>query len=152
MKKAVKNFIIGSDHAGFKLKEFIKNYLSCNFSQSDVVDVGTYNEDSCDFPDYADKLANQLKIRNDDENLGILICGTGIGMSMAVNRHKHIRGALIHNEFTAKLAREHSNANVLIFGARVIDDDLAIRCIDMFLNSEFDKQSPRHLRRLLKIS
>ena len=148
-----KNFIIGSDHAGFKVKDDIINYFSIRFPDTNIIDVGTYTEDSCDFPDYANKVADELKFKNNDsENLGILICGTGIGMSMAVNRYKHIRGALIHNEFTADLAKSHSNANVLIFGARVIDTDLAIKCINIFLNAEFDNLSNRHIRRLTKIS
>ena len=148
-----KSFVIGSDHAGFKLKENIKNYFFINFPNTEIVDVGTYDEDSCDFPDYASKVADELSFRNNDsENLGILICGTGIGMSMSVNRYRHIRGALVHNEFTAHLAKNHSNANVLIFGARVVNDDLAIKCIDIFLNTEFDNVSERHIRRLIKIS
>ncbi len=86
-----KSFVIGSDHAGFKLKESIKRYLSIKFPDTEIIDVGTYSEDSCDFPDYANKVSDELKFKNNDsENLGILICGTGIGMSMAVNRYKHI--------------------------------------------------------------
>jgi len=148
-----KSFVIGSDHAGFKLKESIKRYLSIKFPDTEIIDVGTYSEDSCDFPDYANKVSDELKFKNNDsENLGILICGTGIGMSMAVNRYKHIRGALVHDEFTAHLAKNHSNANVLILGARVVDYDLAVKCIDTFLNTDFDDVSGRHIRRLMKIS
>lgn len=153
MRTKINTIVIGSDHAGFKLKEFIKNYLLLNYPSFTIVDIGTNSEESCDYPDFANIVANRLKIRKDDDgSIGILICGTGIGMSIAVNRYRHIRGALINDEFTAKLAREHNNANVLIFGARVVKNDLVIKCIDTFLATEFDMKSLRHLRRLSKIS
>ncbi|MDR2934116.1 MAG: RpiB/LacA/LacB family sugar-phosphate isomerase [Rickettsiales bacterium] len=145
-------FIFGSDHAGFVMKNFLKSYIAEKFPNAEIVDVGTHTEESCDTSDFADAVAKELKTANDDaHNLGILICGTGIGMSMAANRYRHIRGALVHNEFTAQMAREHSNANVLIMGSRVIGEDTAIKCLDKFLESMVNTE-PKYAMRLAKIS
>ena len=139
---------IGCDHGGLHLKASVKELL--NALGHEVEDFGCHTADSCDYPDIAVPVANAVVSGQADR--GILICGTGIGMSMAVNRYKHIRGALVHDEFTAHLAKNHSNANVLILGARVVDYDLAVKCIDTFLNTDFDDVSGRHIRRLMKIS
>ncbi len=153
MSNTFTRFIFGSDHAGFQMKEFLKSYIAEKFSAAKIIDVGTDNEEPCDSSDFADAVANELKIANDDmHNLGILICGTGIGMSMAANRYRHIRGALVHNEFTAQMAHEHSNANVLIMGARVIDNETAKLCLDKFFESDFNTSSPKYAIRLAKIS
>ena len=137
-----KKIVIASDHAGFDLKEKMKNYLLENGYE--VTDCGTNSSDSCDYPEFANKLC--LAIKEDPEMRGILICGTGIGMSMAANRHGHIRAALCHNEFTAKLTRLHNNANVLCMGARTIGEELAFETMKTFLETDF--MGGKHERRI----
>ena len=137
-----KKIVIASDHAGYDLKEKIKKYLTENGYE--VTDCGTDSTDSCDYPEFANKLC--LEIKNDPEMKGILICGTGIGMSMAANRHRHIRAALCHNEFTARLTRQHNNANVLCMGARTIGEELAFETMKVFLSTEF--MGGKHERRI----
>ena len=137
-----KRIAIASDHAGFDLKEKIKKYLSEN--GYDVLDCGTNSAESCDYPEFANKLC--LAIKEEPEMRGILICGTGIGMSMAANRHSHIRAALCHNEFTAKLTRLHNNANGLCMGARTIGEELAFETMKTFLETDF--MGGKHERRI----
>ncbi len=137
-----KKIVIASDHAGYDLKEKIKKYLIEN--GCDVTDCGTDSTDSCDYPEFANKLC--LAIKDDPELKGILICGTGIGMSMAANRHSHIRAALCHNEFTARLTRQHNNANVLCMGARTIGEELAFETMKVFLETDF--MGGKHERRI----
>jgi len=138
--------IIASDHAGFKLKEEIKKFLTRK--KRKVLDLGTKNNSSVDYPDYAHLLSKKMK---KSKNLyGILVCGTGIGMSMAANKHKNIRAALCHNSKSSKLSREHNNANVLTLGARLIKKNIALKCVNTFLNTEFSGNN-RHLRRIKKI-
>ncbi|MBE6891555.1 MAG: ribose 5-phosphate isomerase B [Ruminococcaceae bacterium] len=137
-----KKIVIASDHAGYDLKEKIKKYLAENGYE--VTDCGTNSTDSCDYPEFANKLC--LAIKDDPEMKGILICGTGIGMSMAANRHSHIRAALCHNEFTARLTRQHNNANVLCMGARTIGEELAFETMKVFLDTEF--MGGKHERRI----
>lgn len=137
-----KKIVIASDHAGYDLKEKIKKYLTENGYE--VTDCGTNSTDSCDYPEFANKLC--LAIKDDPEMKGILICGTGIGMSMAANRHSHIRAALCHNEFTARLTRQHNNANVLCMGARTIGEELAFETMKAFLDTEF--MGGKHERRI----
>lgn len=133
---------IASDHAGYALKERIKQ----NFSEIEFVDLGTNSADvSVDYPDYSHDLADKI-----EQNFGILICGTGIGISIAANRHENIRCALCHDATTARLAREHNNANVIAFGARVIGEEIAFEMINVFLNTKFLGQ--RHQRRVEKIN
>lgn len=134
--------VLASDHAGFELKEKIKKYL--NENGYIVTDCGTDSNASCDYPEFANKLC--LAIKEDPEMKGILICGTGIGMSMAANRHKHIRAALCHNEFTARLTRQHNNANVLCMGARTIGEELAFETMKVFLSTDF--MGDKHERRI----
>lgn len=136
---------ISSDHAGFELKEFLKNYIcEKNFDGIDeIIDLGTYNNESCDYPIFANKLADAI---SNTLNLGILICGTGIGMSIAANRHKNIRAALCCNEDMADMARRHNNANVIVFGARIVSHDIAVKCLIRFIFSKFE--GGRHKRRL----
>jgi len=127
------DIIIAADHAGFKLKEEIIHFLK---KQSIVtVDLGTFNDNPVDYPNYAFNLAKELKDKIN--TLGILICGTGIGMSIAANRAKYIRAALCVNAKMAGLSREHNDANVLILGARIIDSKTAIECVKEFLNTDF---------------
>ena len=137
-----KKIVIASDHAGYDLKEKIKKYLAENGYE--VTDCGTNSTDSCDYPEFANKLC--LAIKDDPEMKGILICGTGIGMSMAANRHEHIRAALCHNEFTARLTRQHNNANVLCMGARTIGEELAFETMKVFLDTDF--MGDKHARRI----
>ena len=136
---------IGCDHGGFHLKEKIKEYLLAR--EIEVKDKGTYSEERVDFPLYAEKVAEAVAGKEAD--LGILCCGTGIGISISANKVEGIRAALAHNEFTAKLSRLHNNANVIALGARVIGDELAKACVDTFIGTEFE--GGRHAKRVCKI-
>jgi ribose 5-phosphate isomerase B len=136
---------LGSDHAGFELKEKIKQKLQ---SQSIAIDDrGTHSADACDYPDYAQAVADQVAARNAD--FGILICGTGIGMSIAANKVTGIRAARVLNESDAELAREHNDANVLTLGARVTGDEEAFKIIERWLATPFTG-GDRHVRRIDK--
>ncbi len=135
--------VIASDHAGFKLKNIIK----AHFKEHDFNDVGTHSEDSCDYPDFA-KLAGE-EVASGRAEAGIVICGTGIGISISANKVKGVRAALCTNEFMAEMSRRHNNSNVLALGARVIGEDLAIRIAEVWLKTGFD--GGRHERRVEKI-
>jgi ribose 5-phosphate isomerase B len=137
---------LGSDHAGLKLKKEIMKHLEGK--DIEFKDFGTNTEESCDYPDYAKEVANQVANKNYD--LGILICGTGIGISIAANKVPGIRAALCSDTFSAHSAREHNNANILALGERVVGVGLALDIVDTFLSSEF--QGGRHKRRVDKIS
>lgn len=142
----VKKIAIGSDHAGFYLKSEIIEYLRLkNFV---VLDCGTYTADSCDYPDYAKIVAEKVSTKEVDA--GILICGTGIGVSIAANKVKGIRAALVWNSETASLAKKHNDANVICIGSRFIAPYHAKIIIDSYLTSEFEGQN--HKRRVDKIS
>ena len=143
----MKNIVIGSDHAGVELKSFLKDFLqSAGYS---VSDIGTFSKESCDYPDVAQTLANNIK--ENPNNLGILICGTGIGMSIAVNRFNFIRGAVLYNNEVAKLAREHNDANVAILGARMFSKNENLEFLKTFLSSDFSNEE-RHKKRITKLS
>ncbi len=133
---------IGSDHGGFALKEHIIAYL--NKAGYEVIDVGNQGESSVDYPDYANKLC--LAMAAGDFDQGILICGTGIGMSMVANRHRHIRAALCQEPFSARMSREHNNANVLCLGGRVLGPELAKDIVHTWLNTDF--AGGRHQNRI----
>ncbi|NLZ85279.1 MAG: ribose 5-phosphate isomerase B [Acholeplasmataceae bacterium] len=135
---------IGSDHAGFKLKEALVAYLA---KKHQVLDMGTYSDDSVDYPDYAFTVSKQVADREVD--FGILICYTGIGMSISANKVKGIRASLVLNVESAKLTREHNNANVLCLAAKDTPLDLAKQIVDTFLNTAF--LGERHERRVDKI-
>ena len=137
--------IIGNDHAGVEFKNTIMKHLE--EQGHEVINVGTDTLDSVDYPDIAKSVAE--KVLEEEGNLGIIICGTGIGISIAANKIKGIRAALVHNEFTAKLARLHNDANVIALGARVIGDELGLACVETFINTEFE--GGRHARRVGKI-
>lgn len=137
---------IGSDHGGFKLKGEIIKHLKAR--QIEIVDFGTYNDDSCDYPDFGLKVAEQVAMKNFE--FGIVICGTGIGISISANKVPGIRAALCSDTFSAHASREHNNANILALGERVVGVGLALDIVDTFLNSEF--QGGRHQRRVDKIS
>ena len=136
---------VGCDHGGLHLKQEIKELLST--LGHEVEDFGTHSTESCDYPDIAEPVAHAVVDGTADR--GILICGTGIGISIAANKIKGIRAALAHNEFTAKLSRLHNDANIIALGARVLGDSLAIACVETFINTEFE--GGRHARRVGKI-
>lgn len=136
---------IGSDHAGLSLKKHITKYL--NEKGYEIQDFGAYSETSCDYADYAIKVAKDIKSGNSDR--GILVCGTGIGISIAANKISGIRAALCGDTFSAHASREHNNANVLALGGRVVGVGLALDIVDIFLNTEFE--GGRHQKRLDKI-
>lgn len=136
---------IGNDHAGVEFKNTIKEHL--RKQGHEVINVGTDTLDSVDYPDIAKEVSN-LVVSGKAE-YGILICGTGIGISIAANKNEGIRAALCTNEFTARLSRQHNNANIIALGARVLGDELAKACVDVFLNTEFE--GGRHAKRVGKI-
>jgi len=137
---------VGSDHAGFSLKEEVVKHLK--EKGYDFKDFGTFSEASCDYPDFAEIVAKEVASKNYD--LGILICGTGIGISIAANKVPGIRAALCSDTFSAHACREHNNANILAMGARVVGTGIALDIVDTFLNAEFE--GDRHLRRINKIT
>jgi ribose 5-phosphate isomerase B len=137
---------IGGDHAGFQYKETIKKHLVA--LGIEIIDFGPNNEDSCDYPDIAHPLA--LSVEKEECDLGIAICGSGNGISMALNKHQNIRAALCWNEELAELARLHNNANVISMPARFISIELAIKCVERFINTKFE--GGRHQRRVDKIA
>jgi ribose 5-phosphate isomerase B len=142
---------IASDHGGFSLKEFLKQTLSKKF---EVKDFGCNSGESCDYPDFAEKAAKAVAESN-GKALGILCCGTGIGMSLAANKVKGIRAAVVYDEFTAKMSRAHNNANIACFGGRNIDAETALRLAEIFLATAFEgeqKEGARHLQRVQKIA
>ncbi|MEZ0537668.1 ribose 5-phosphate isomerase B [Caldicellulosiruptoraceae bacterium PP1] len=138
---------IGCDHAGVRMKETIKDFLT-KLGHT-VEDFGTYTEQSCDYPDIA--LEVSTRVANNEFEKGILICGTGIGMCIAANKVKGIRAALCHDTFSAKATREHNNANILTMGARVIGEGLALDIVKLFVETEFSNEV-RHQNRVNKIS
>ena len=141
----INKIVIASDHAGFELKESIKEYLKGDSIFID--DLGPGNTDQVDYPDYGIKVAKSV---SDDENLnGIVICGTGIGMSIVVNRFPKVRGTLCSDVYTAKLCREHNDSNVLILGGRVVGKGLAYEIVKTWLATPFE--GGRHSKRLEKI-
>ena len=136
---------IASDHAGFQLKEDLKKHFKNDY---DFNDYGTDSSESVDYPDFAHRLAEQISEKK--ESFGVLICGSGIGMSMVANRYKYVRAALCLNENMARLSREHNNANVLVLGSRLISWEEAIKCFSMFFKSNFEGN--RHQARLDKFN
>ena len=136
---------IASDHAGFELKEIIVSHLKA--LKIEVIDNGPKNEESVDYPDFAKKVVNDLIGSN--ANKGILVCGSGQGMAMSANKHTGIRAALCHNLEITKLARAHNDANILTLGARVLDHETALQCVDTFFNTDFE--GDRHQKRIDKI-
>ncbi len=138
--------IIGSDHTGFDLKNRFKELLT-NELGYEVSDAGTYSADSVDYPDIARNVASA--VASGEYEKGVLICGTGIGMSIAANRFKGIRAALCHDIYTAEMSRRHNNANILVIGARVTGEGLALEILKVFFRTEFE--GGRHKMRIDKI-
>jgi ribose 5-phosphate isomerase B len=137
---------IGSDHAGFLLKESLKGYLI--EKGFEVKDFGTHSEERADYPDFGHAVANS--INNKENELGVLICGSGIGISITANKHKDIRAALCWNKEIATLSRQHNDANIIVLPARFISDEDAKKCIDVFFSTNFE--GGRHLDRVKKIN
>ena len=141
----MKSIHMSCDHAGIELKETLRAHLEkMGYT---VTDHGTYSKESCDYPVFAHALCNAVEA---EDVSGILICGTGIGMSIAANRHKGIRAALCTNEFCAEMTRRHNNANILCMGGKVIDKETAVKLVDIFLHTEFE--GGRHQRRIDQIA
>ena len=138
--------VVGSDHAGFRAKEIIKKYLQD--AGYTVDDMGTHSEESVDYPDFAKAVGERVAAGNGA--LGVLVCGTGIGVSIAANKVEGIRAALAHDSLTARRAREHNDANVIALGGKVVGDDEAIAIVQEFLSAEF--AGGRHQRRIDKIT
>ena len=135
---------IGSDHGGYELKEFIKSYFDTK--DIDYVDFGTYSHASVDYPDYAKKVGEA--VTKEAYDFGIVICGTGIGISIAANKIKGVRAALVYDENTAHLAKAHNHANVIALGGRTTSNEKAISIIESFIHSN---QEERHQIRIDKI-
>ncbi len=134
--------IIGCDHAAFQLKEIVKSFLE-KYGLP-VTDVGTHSDESVDYPEFARKVATQIS--DGRFNHGILICGTGLGMSMAANKYPKVRAALCNDLFSAQMSRRHNDANILVMGGRVIGDVLALEIVKTWLETPFE--GGRHQRRL----
>jgi ribose 5-phosphate isomerase B len=140
----LKNIYIASDHAGFNLKESIKKKYSKKYNE--FLDLGPKNsKKSVNYPEYAHKLSKKIK----KKNVGILVCGSGMGMAITANKHKNIRAALCYSVKNVKLSRLHNDANVITLGQRLISKNLAFKCINAFLNTKFE--GGRHLKRVKKI-
>lgn len=138
--------VLGSDHAGYGLKKEVEQLLV--HLGHEVRDMGCYSEKSVDYPDYSDKVC--AEIIDGRADFGILVCGTGLGMSMAANRHRHIRAALCHEPFSARMSREHNNANVLCLGSRITGVALALEIVSAWLKGEF--LGGRHQCRIDKLT
>ena len=141
----MKRIFISSDHAGYNLKEQIKKKF---FKKYKLEDLGTNNSKvSVNYPDYAHKLCR--KVIKSSKNIGILVCGSGMGMSIAANRHKNIRAAVCYSIKNTKLSRLHNNANIITLGSRLTKKNTAFKCIDIFINTKFE--GGRHKKRVEKI-
>ena len=137
--------LIASDHAGYKLKKILIQELQ---GEIKFDDLGPFSENSVDYPDYAKKLSKKIDLKND--LFGVLICGSGIGMSMVANRFKNVRAALCMNNKMSMLARQHNNANILVLGSRLISEQEAIKCLLVFLKTNYE--GGRHQARLDKFN
>ena len=141
----MKKLVMGADHAGFALKDKIKAVLTERGYE--IIDVGTFSSESCKYPIIAHELCKNIQEGNAE--LGILICGTGVGMSLCANKHKGIRAACVSDTFSARLTRMHNAANVIAFGERVIGSGVMSDIVEAFLTTEFE--GGRHLARIAKI-
>ena len=141
----MKKIFLSSDHAGFKLKELIKTYL--NKKNIKFFDLGPQNDEQVDYPDFAHKVAK--KVKTSSNHVGILVCGSGMGMNITANRHKNIRAAQCYNLKSTKLSRLHNDANIITVGARLLTSKNALNCVNIFLNTKFE--GGRHAKRIRKI-
>ena len=137
---------LGSDHAGFELKESVKALLSKE--KHEVLDLGTHNTDPVDYPDFAEAVG--LAVRDAKANRGILVCGSGVGASVAANKIPGVRAGLCHDHYSAHQGVEHDDMNVLVLGGRVIGESVALELVRAFLNAQYTKED-RHQRRLEKV-
>ena len=140
-----KNICIASDHAGYNIKEYIKNFLLKK--KIKIIDLGPFSKNSVDYPDYAKKVSRSIKSKKND--IGILICGSGTGMAISANKTKGIRAAVCYNKSSTRLSREHNNANIIALGARLTKKKNISKLITIFLGTKFE--GGRHLKRLKKI-
>ncbi|MBX3502906.1 MAG: ribose 5-phosphate isomerase B [Alphaproteobacteria bacterium] len=143
---AAQTIVMASDHAGFELKELLKGDLQA--AGQEVLDLGVHSTQSVDYPDYGRALAEA--IRDGKAGRGVLVCGTGIGISIAANRESSVRAAVVHDVTSARLARQHNDANVMALGARLIGPEVARDCLRVFLDTPFD--GGRHAARVGKLS
>ena len=137
---------LGSDHAGFKLKTLLAEKLKND--GHDVLDLGTYSLDPVDYPDFGEAVGKS--VANGEADFGVACCGTGIGISIAANKVKGIRAAVVHDVTSAMLAREHNNANIICFGARLLGESVALDALDAFISADFE--GGRHERRIAKLT
>ena len=142
---SLKKIYISSDHAGFELKEIIKKALFKK--KMSYFDLGPSSNKSVDYPDYAHKVAR--KVKTGKNNVGILVCGSGMGMNIAANKHKNVRAAQCFNLKSTKLSRLHNDANIITLGSRLLTKKNALNCVSVFLNTKFE--GGRHLKRIKKI-
>ena len=145
MKNLFKKICIASDHAGFNLKESIKDFLINN--NISIIDLGPLNDNSVDYPDYAKKLSNRVRLKKSD--IGILVCGSGTGMAMSANKIKGIRAAVCYNLRSTRLSRQHNDANIISIGSRLTKKNTAFKLVSVFLKTKFE--GGRHQRRVKKI-
>ena len=145
MKPLFKKVCIASDHAGYKLKEDIKNFLI--LKNISIIDLGPINDSSVDYPDFAKRVSNRVKTKKSD--IGILVCGSGTGMAISANKIKKIRAAVCYNLTSTRLSRQHNNANIIALGSRLTKKSTALKLISVFLSTKFE--GGRHLRRVKKI-
>ena len=138
---------IASDHGGFTLKDTLISYLTTQHPSIEVIDQGTHSTESVDYPDYAKKVCQAIE--SGQSNLGILVCGSGIGMSICANRFSHIRAALVYDTTTAQLTKAHNNANVICLGERTTPQKTAIQIVETWLNTDFE--GGRHQKRIQKL-
>jgi len=141
----LKKIFISSDHAGFRLKEDIKSFLKKR--KYSFIDLGPDNDNRVDYPDYAHSVAKKVKINKNYK--GILVCGSGMGMNIAANRHKNIRAAQCYNVKSTKLSRLHNDANIITLGSRLLSKKNALNCVSVFLKTKFE--GGRHSKRIKKI-
>lgn len=147
MEKQLK-IVIGCDHAAIEMKKAVTAMLE--EKGYSVTDVGAFTADACDYPDIAHALCE--KIMSGECHRGFLICGTGIGMSLVANKHPGIRAACCSDLYSAELTRKHNDTNVLCFGARVIDTETALKLAEIFVTTDFEKDTERHVRRVAKMA
>ena len=145
MKPLFKKVCIASDHAGYRLKEDIKNFLI--LKNISIIDLGPINDSSVDYPDFAKRVSNRVKTKKSD--IGILVCGSGTGMAISANKIKKIRAAVCYNLTSTRLSRQHNNANIIALGSRLTKKSTALKLISVFLSTKFE--GGRHLRRVKKI-
>ncbi len=145
LKFLFKKISISSDHAGYKLKEYLKGHLLKK--KIKVKDFGPKSQNSVDYPDFAKKVARDVSSKK--SNIGILVCGSGTGMAMSANKFKKIRAAVCYNRVSTRLSRQHNNANIIALGARLTKKNIAVRLVNVFLSTKFE--GGRHLRRVNKV-